>query len=608
MLPKIYNFVANFVNPYSKLYKSNIELYEVSLRLCKSNNDIVFGTWANFLMHFSHFLSGDSLDNVHKSIDTKSNFLLASGDAKMIAIFRILEHSVNTLQGNEQKDLNIDSILTGWEKDSFYPALAWYAVIKAKEYLILGEFDKGLEVLEKHVHVELNDVIMFAKIELHFIRSLLLFSKYDKIDSKNREVLLKDISEQKAMYKASPRIFKFHKLLLDALISQDNKSSWDVGKKFDQALNEAKLQNNALYSTLAALLVARYWKHFNFLDVSNNYFDVANVALNQWGAYAIKSLLQHKDSSSSALLKEQRPQTDYFNHRSILKSFNIISEAQSSKDIITVLMQTILENAIATKAVFIVKNRDDYLVQASVDFDGVMISFHNHTMETSSLVPKKIVKQAILEEHYIRLEKPAVQGDFQLDPYIKLHKPSLSLVVPVKQEGEVQALLYLENRDLVTSFSDENIQTLELLLLQAMISYKNQMLYTSLTKKEASLSKAQEIANVGSWSYDNATDMIQWSEQTYRIYEMDPFSEDIELQWFKDHIHPDDIEYVDTAIAKAFSHEKYYDVIHRIITNKGNIKTVHQRAETFMDGDTIHMSGTIHDISEQKQTEAMPFS
>ena len=52
----------------------------------KINGEIVFGTWANFLMHFSNYLQGASLDILHQDLLTNSYLLLISGDNNMIFI------------------------------------------------------------------------------------------------------------------------------------------------------------------------------------------------------------------------------------------------------------------------------------------------------------------------------------------------------------------------------------------------------------------------------------------------------------------------------------------------------------------------------------------
>ncbi len=42
------------------------------------------------------------------------------------------------------------------------------------------------------------------------------------------------------------------------------------------------------------------------------------------------------------------------------------------------------------------------------------------------------------------------------------------------------------------------------------------------TERERQLAEAQDISGIGSWSWDVVTDQVVWSEQLYRIYDLDP--------------------------------------------------------------------------------------
>ena len=83
-------------------------------------------------------------------------------------------------------------------------------------------------------------------------------------------------------------------------------------------------------------------------------------------------------------------------------------------------------------------------------------------------------------------------------------------------------------------------QTLRLLLTQAAIVYQKALLYETLKEREESLTKAQQISHVGSWHYDHASGEVSWSAETYRIYELDPFSVPADGDWMMNHVHPAD--------------------------------------------------------------------
>jgi len=610
MLPKIHNYVANFINPYIKPLSSNVTLYKKSLLQSKKNGDIVFGTWANFLMHFSDYLSGTPLTIVYERMTQESSFILESGDKKMIAIFNILSNSIKFIQGGP-KDKDEKYAVKMWQQENFYPALAWYAIIKAQNCYLYARFDDGLGYLKKYVHSEDNEVIMFPKIRLHFLRALLLLAKTEILDNDERKVLESDLCALKTYIESSPRTFKFEKLLLKAEKSKHNKSTWEVAKLYDDAIEEAEKCNNSFYISLSGLCVSRFWENIYYKDVSEFYFAKSIVGLKQWGAYAlIKYLKENKDVMSEEInheannfLKSPSTQIEKINTKSLLNSFNAISQAQDNKDLIATLMKIILEYAVASRMVLILKEDDEFKIKAEYDFEEDRIEFLDDLVIKSNIIPESVIRYAINTEHSVVLSKPFENKQFEFDEYIIKSKPALTIAIPAMIEGSINGVLYLENRQVVTALSTDNIKILEFLLTQASIVYKNTTIYEVLKKNEDKLNKAQQLSHVGSWQYFSESNSIIWSAETYRIYELAPFSIEIDYDWFISHLHPDDVNYILESAEKTLSENSVYDVTHRIITVTGKEKIVHQLAESSACGVNQCMSGTIQDITQAKHDE-----
>lgn len=612
MLPKVHNFFANFINPYVKPLASNVAVYRKSLHQSKMNGDIVFGTWANFLMHFSDFLSGESLENLRANIIKEQTFILRSGDTKMIAVFQVLINTVRYLQDPESQDVSAEEKAVAlWQSEHFYPALAWYGILKAQSCMLEGEWKKGYTYLERFAHYRSNEVIMFPKIRLHFLRALLLLNAKAPLSDEQSALLKEDLAECDSYSKAAPANYRFWKLLLKAERIKSFKNHWSVANAYDEALDEARKSKNPFYSALGNVCAGRYWKKLSYGEMSHLYFSEAVVGLNQWGAYEAAKRLKKRvfkdvatpsgileSSSNSSLIKSEPA-----NFQSLLKSFQAISQVMNTDELVTTLLKIIVENATASRAVLIFKEGGDFSRSAGIDFANGEIEFFNKPLNEAAFIPQPIVFHAINSKKNISLENPSESGMFQYDTYIRQHRPASCSVSVAMVEGSVEGILYLENRDVVTPLSPDTVQTLRLLLTQSAIIFKNASLYESLKKNEKNLNKAQEISHVGSWQYNRTTEEILWSAETYRIYDLEPFEAVIEDDWLMRYLHPDDEIIVLEAFEKAMSAQRYYDVIHRIVTAKGNIKFVRQRAEVFWEGEHQKMSGTIQDITESKRAE-----
>ena len=128
----------------------------------------------------------------------------------------------------------------------------------------------------------------------------------------------------------------------------------------------------------------------------------------------------------------------------------------------------------------------------------------------------------------------------------------------------------------------------------------------SLGKSQASLSEAQRLAHIGSWEHDLQTDEVWWSDEIFRIFEIDQDKFCATYQGFLDVIHPEDREQVKRAYAESVRDRRPYDVVHRLSMSNGRIKYVHERGETFYSetGAALRSMGTVQDITEGHQTQA----
>jgi len=127
----------------------------------------------------------------------------------------------------------------------------------------------------------------------------------------------------------------------------------------------------------------------------------------------------------------------------------------------------------------------------------------------------------------------------------------------------------------------------------------------SLRKSRHLLAEAQRIAHVGSWELDLATNRLTWSDEVFRIFEIDPTRPDASYQEFLDRIHPDDRGIVDQAYQESTRNRTPYSIEHRLLFPDGRIKYIQERCETFYsaDGVPLRSMGIAQDITDRKQAE-----
>src|SRR5690606_7824103 len=121
----------------------------------------------------------------------------------------------------------------------------------------------------------------------------------------------------------------------------------------------------------------------------------------------------------------------------------------------------------------------------------------------------------------------------------------------------------------------------------------------------AKLREAQRIARIGNWTLDLRTGVLEWSDEVYRIFELDPTRFAPNYDAFLAAVHPEDRPRVDQAYRKSLETREPYEISHRLQFPDGRIKYVHEHAESLFaeDGTPLLSRGTVQDISELRRAE-----
>lgn len=122
----------------------------------------------------------------------------------------------------------------------------------------------------------------------------------------------------------------------------------------------------------------------------------------------------------------------------------------------------------------------------------------------------------------------------------------------------------------------------------------------------ARLREAQEIANIGNWDLDVATGNLWWSDQIYRLFELDPQSFAASYEAFLSAIHPDDRDAVHAAYTGSLRTRAPYRITHRLLMADGRVKYVEERCTTDFDaaGVPLRSRGTVQDVTASVLAQA----
>ncbi|MEW6586497.1 MAG: ATP-binding protein, partial [Nitrospirota bacterium] len=202
------------------------------------------------------------------------------------------------------------------------------------------------------------------------------------------------------------------------------------------------------------------------------------------------------------------------------------------------------------------------------------------------------------------------ENNFPMSEWIKFMPDGHAVLsnvmfAPLLIGEETVGILGLANKE--GGFTDNDARIASAFGELASIALHNSRLFESLVESEQRLSRSQEIAHLGSWELDLINNHLYWSDETYRIFGLQPQEFGATYEAFLEIVHPDDRTAVDAAYSGSLREGRdTYEIEHRVIRNStGEVRCVHEKCEHHRDesGTIIRSIGMVHDITERRKME-----
>lgn len=102
----------------------------------------------------------------------------------------------------------------------------------------------------------------------------------------------------------------------------------------------------------------------------------------------------------------------------------------------------------------------------------------------------------------------------------------------------------------------------------------------ALRKSEAMLKEAQRMAHIGNWELDLVNNVLTWSDENYRIFEIDRARFGASYEAFLAAVHPEDRAMVNKAYTDSVKNRTPYGIVHRLLFPEQRVKYVREWCET----------------------------
>lgn len=314
------------------------------------------------------------------------------------------------------------------------------------------------------------------------------------------ETVLEDLEQLRAWALGAPENFRHKVLLLEAEIAKREAVTPRAISRFTQAAAAAR---QSRFTHECALIHERFpvfWFGLGNSELGEYYARRAYRNYEAWGARRKLRLLQEKHPD--LFLADSREDLDLM---SVIRAQNVLAQETRIDNLLTQMMQILLEFSGAEKAFLILKEKT-WAVEAYKTIDGNERILESIEL-SESLLPVGMVNYVIRTGQTAELEQ--FSGLLEAS-YLRRFDPKSLLVMPVTMGGELIAVISLEHSKIRSMFTEKRQETIRLLSAQIAISLKNARDYNRLeelvSERTAELAQQNEQLVLASERADRATE------------------------------------------------------------------------------------------------------
>ncbi|MDJ0679679.1 MAG: AAA family ATPase [Xenococcaceae cyanobacterium MO_167.B52] len=278
-----------------------------------------------------------------------------------------------------------------------------------------------------------------------------------------------------------------------------------AAEHYDKAITEAAKAGYIHEAALAEELTGEFYLSQGRTKIAGYYLTDAYYGYRRWGALSKVRDLESRYSelltriSTKELTTTKTHQVKIHSQPqnltpldllSVLKASQAISSEIVLDNLLSKMMQIVMENAGAQKTILFLQENSSWVVAASATITPKIKVDLSHIPIAEYLnFPNSIVNYVQTTRNTVILEQANKQGIFTKDPYIVEHQSKSVLAYPMIYHNELQGIIYLENSVVRGVFTPQKLEILQVLLSQVSISIENARLYQNL-ENHASVQKS----------------------------------------------------------------------------------------------------------------------
>jgi PAS domain S-box-containing protein len=548
---------------------------------------------------------------------------LAIGLISAIRFIQSMQGASSSFSGFSDEEFNEAKFEAQLQGIQLLTVRCWHYVFKLKARFIFGDYEKADEAAREAATL-LHASMGFPQVfEYTYYHALTLAALHDRRAPDRRQPLIDQLEEYEATLRhwaeQNPSTFLDKHLLVAAELARIKGSNDKATALYEKAIHAARDNNFIQHEAICYEVAAHSYQNRGFDDFPLIYFKRAQDAYDRWGAYGkVHQLAQHHSSVTQVELSgapfhaTYRGNMSQFDLDSMLASSQALSGEIELEKLIHTLIRLVMSQAGADTCtlalmraghlrVFATGEMDKEGMEASLrkDQNNLDAAFENGSAATpqvaqaasasgsrtqanaseriritvsspplsveSSALPLSLVRYVQRRGETVLLKDTAGPHPFSDDIAQLRPQPKSLLCMPLKRQGRIMGMLYLQNNVTTGVFTSNRLNMLEVLAVQAAISIDNAQLYRDL-QEQAGIFKATITSMAdGVLAVDNQGRIIFMNQalelQLNILNRPDLTLDDIRdgrplLNWKGRDLEPDDLSIYHALAGKPIAHSE----------------------------------------------------
>lgn len=499
--------LSTLILPWTKHVVSCRPVIRRTFEVAHSTGDRMWAVQSGNILISNLLLAGDSLVEAEREAEVSLAFCRTD-------VFTDYTHTVSAqlafirnLRGlTRQFGLLDDGWFDELRMENYYQSQphvlgieCWYWVRKLQARFLAGDYAAALEASRRAQGLLEYSPGMLERAEHELYSALVhaaLCESLSSDDGRRRlEAIVAHHRRLEVWARHCPENFENRASLIAAEIARIEERDSDATRLYEQAIRSAS-ENGFVHSqALAYERASAFYRARGFSQFADLYLRNARACYALWGA---DGKVRQLDRLYPDLKQEQPMLGPTSTITALVEGLDLatviqVSQAVSGEIVLEKLLDTLMrkamEHAGAERGLLILRRGNQLQVKAEATTDGDTVAVRMLEDPISSVAaPKSLLRYVVRTQEQVIVD----DASFSSDEYLRDSTVRSAACLPLLKQGELIALLYLENKLARDVFTAPRLKILEVLASQAAISLENSRLYHEIQRAEEAVRRSEK--------------------------------------------------------------------------------------------------------------------